>query len=256
MSDSQPPFEYLVTSSREAVEGYELSRLNRIANLRKELRQIVDEWIAAETDARVARWILDCRRALEGDSESPQLSAIRALPADQTSMLFPPLRTEASPADAEAHLPLRKASHGWRASAPDAASHADPLAGDFSATNDRAVLASKDAKTALRLLERLAPSGHAEGPQDALDCAAALPRKPAPGVPSGDEMPSHEGARNYSATENETEPFAEAMLSTLRDRDADPCSRPERRNGVRGAVPIRSPLPGRVRHIRRLASAS
>ncbi len=56
------PLEYLLTSSEAALETFELSRLNKSANLRKELRDVVEEWIEAEIQSRLARWILDCRR--------------------------------------------------------------------------------------------------------------------------------------------------------------------------------------------------
>lgn len=71
MGSDQLPLEYLVTSSQTALEGFELSRLNRCANLRKELRQIADQWIGVEIEARMARWILECRRAQDSDSNSP-----------------------------------------------------------------------------------------------------------------------------------------------------------------------------------------
>jgi len=63
MRDNQPPLEYLVTSSQTSLEAFELTRLNCSANLRKELREILDEWLQSEVDARLARWILECRRA-------------------------------------------------------------------------------------------------------------------------------------------------------------------------------------------------
>jgi hypothetical protein len=70
MSCDQLPLEYLVTSSQTALEGFELSRLNQCANLRKELRQITDQWIEVEIEARMARWILECRRAQDSHSNS------------------------------------------------------------------------------------------------------------------------------------------------------------------------------------------
>lgn len=64
------PLEYLVTSSEAALETFELSRLNRSANLRKELRDVVEEWIEAEIQSRLARWILDCRRTQAARSDA------------------------------------------------------------------------------------------------------------------------------------------------------------------------------------------
>jgi len=63
MGQDHPPVDFLVSSSNTSLEEFELARLNKAANLRKELREIVDEWVDAEVDGRVARWILECRRA-------------------------------------------------------------------------------------------------------------------------------------------------------------------------------------------------
>ena len=62
MGQKRPPFEYLVASSKNSLEAFELARLNHASNLRKALRQIVDEWVDAEVDGKIARWILECRR--------------------------------------------------------------------------------------------------------------------------------------------------------------------------------------------------
>lgn len=60
MSDTQP-LAYLITNSKDSLESYELSRLNRASNLRKEMLQVLERWIDAETQARMARSILDWR---------------------------------------------------------------------------------------------------------------------------------------------------------------------------------------------------
>jgi hypothetical protein len=62
MSDTQPPLDFFLTSSAIALQSFELSRMNRAANLRKELRQIAEEWIQAEVNARYARLVLESRR--------------------------------------------------------------------------------------------------------------------------------------------------------------------------------------------------
>jgi hypothetical protein len=68
MSDIQP-FPYLVTSSKVSLESYELLRLSRASNLRKEMLQLLDEWVDAETEARMARAMLEWRR---GDNEGSE----------------------------------------------------------------------------------------------------------------------------------------------------------------------------------------
>lgn len=63
MGDSKPPFHYLRTCSPTSLEAFELSRYNRVANLRKEFRDLVEQWIEAEVDLRVAHWIREQRRS-------------------------------------------------------------------------------------------------------------------------------------------------------------------------------------------------
>ena len=79
MSDIQP-LAYLITSSRISLESYELLRLNRASNLRKEMLQLLDKWVDAETEARMARAILDWKRGKNDSSEcrvsSPELLSI------------------------------------------------------------------------------------------------------------------------------------------------------------------------------------
>jgi hypothetical protein len=65
MSESKPVFDYLQTCSQQSLESFELSRLSQVANLRKELRDVVAEWVEAEVQARLARWLLERWRTRE-----------------------------------------------------------------------------------------------------------------------------------------------------------------------------------------------
>jgi hypothetical protein len=78
MGSAHPPLEYLVSSSQSSLESFELARLNAIANLRKELRHLVDEWVEAEIQARMARWILE-RKRLETPDAAPPFPALSEL---------------------------------------------------------------------------------------------------------------------------------------------------------------------------------
>ena|ERR1700679_572829 len=64
MRDTQPPLDFFLTSSATGLQSYELSRMNHAANLRKELRQIMEEWIQAEVNARFARLVMESRTVL------------------------------------------------------------------------------------------------------------------------------------------------------------------------------------------------
>jgi hypothetical protein len=91
MGHDCPPLEHLVTSSNITLESFELSRLNRVSNLRKEVRQILDEWIEAEVAGRIARWILDCRRSENPDGCQSEASIASRACLLQLEMAFPPL---------------------------------------------------------------------------------------------------------------------------------------------------------------------
>jgi len=67
MSESRRRVEYLLRCSKPSLESFELSRLNQIANLRKEFRSLVEAWIEAEVEARLARWVLEHRCGEESE---------------------------------------------------------------------------------------------------------------------------------------------------------------------------------------------
>lgn len=62
MGEPRPVVKYLLSCSKPSLESFELARLNLVANLRKELRDLVERWVDAEVEARLARVILDQRR--------------------------------------------------------------------------------------------------------------------------------------------------------------------------------------------------
>jgi hypothetical protein len=86
--NSPPPLEFLVTSSQAGLENFELGKLNKIANLRKELREVVEEWIEADIQSRLARWILECRRAQDAAAD-PRASEPPALLRHAAASLLP-----------------------------------------------------------------------------------------------------------------------------------------------------------------------
>jgi hypothetical protein len=89
MNDADLPLDYLATCSKPSLEAFELGRLNRAANLRKELRDILEAWIQAEGEARLARWLLEGRRAQDSEIHvSGRESALRPEPAVQVPLAF------------------------------------------------------------------------------------------------------------------------------------------------------------------------
>jgi hypothetical protein len=64
---SQPPWEFLLSASKNSLQSFELSRLSNAANLRKEIGALLDQWMADQASATVARLLLQEReRAARG----------------------------------------------------------------------------------------------------------------------------------------------------------------------------------------------
>ncbi|HME12706.1 MAG TPA: hypothetical protein VKF79_07600 [Candidatus Acidoferrum sp.] len=55
----QPPWEFLLTASRNSLQSYELTRLSHAANLRKEIGTLMDQWLDENAAAIVARWLIE-----------------------------------------------------------------------------------------------------------------------------------------------------------------------------------------------------
>lgn len=76
MRNPQLALEYLVTCSQTSLEGFELARLSQISSFRKQFGELQDQWIEAEVAARLARLLLEHRRAeSQSTSNSPALLA-------------------------------------------------------------------------------------------------------------------------------------------------------------------------------------
>jgi hypothetical protein len=60
-SSPQAPWEFLLSASRNTLQSYELSRLAHAANLRKEITELLDQWLSENTSAMLARWLIEQR---------------------------------------------------------------------------------------------------------------------------------------------------------------------------------------------------
>jgi hypothetical protein len=56
-----PPWEFLLSASRNSLQSYELSRLSHASNLRKEIAALVDQWVEENSPAMLARWLMEHR---------------------------------------------------------------------------------------------------------------------------------------------------------------------------------------------------
>lgn len=98
---TQPPWEFLLTASRNSLQSYELTRLSHAANLRKEIGALMDQWLEENSSAAVARWLIDQREhtvqanGAPTGAESPSASGVSA--SDNffpDSVLGPPIKRE------------------------------------------------------------------------------------------------------------------------------------------------------------------
>ena len=67
-----PPWDYLRDASVSSLESYELSRMNHVANLRREMAALLDQWIDDAAQALLARWILNDRSITR--TQTPQVT--------------------------------------------------------------------------------------------------------------------------------------------------------------------------------------
>ena len=58
---TQPPWEFLLSASRNSLQSFELSRLSHASNLRKEINQLLDCWLEENSAAMLARWLMEQR---------------------------------------------------------------------------------------------------------------------------------------------------------------------------------------------------
>ena len=72
---TQPPWEFLLSASRNSLQSYELSRLSHAANLRKEIAALLDQWMEENSAAMLARWLIEQRERPSQAHEAPDSSA-------------------------------------------------------------------------------------------------------------------------------------------------------------------------------------
>lgn len=67
---TQPPWEFLLSASKNSLQSFELSRLSHAANIRKEIGALLDQWMDDHTNATLARLLLQER---ERSAREPDL---------------------------------------------------------------------------------------------------------------------------------------------------------------------------------------
>jgi len=75
---TQPPWEFLLSASRNSLQSYELSRLSHAANLRKEIGALLDLWMEENSAAMLARWLIEQQeRPQQAQQEVPFAESFR-----------------------------------------------------------------------------------------------------------------------------------------------------------------------------------
>ena len=81
---TQPPWEFLLSASRNSLQSYELSRLSHAANLRKDIAALLDQWMEENSAAMLARWLMEHRERELALDESP--SSVSRTPEEAHSV--------------------------------------------------------------------------------------------------------------------------------------------------------------------------
>ncbi len=85
---TEPPWEFLLSASRNSLYSYELSRLNHAANLRKEIAQLLDTWLDENAAALLARWLMQQREHPAAEEGAVNLHARGKAPHSVSDNVF------------------------------------------------------------------------------------------------------------------------------------------------------------------------
>jgi hypothetical protein len=99
-----PPWDFLHEASSPSLESFELSRLNHVANLRKEISALLDQWVEENAEALLARWVLQDRKLPPQPDQPLDILPQAELP------LSPPQAINVRPRQTDRRLRSRRAS--------------------------------------------------------------------------------------------------------------------------------------------------
>lgn len=161
MSDISPPLDYLLSCSQSSLESLELSRLNLAANLRKQARQILEQCIQSEVDARMARWILEHRRMQCSGVGIDEPETAEKTPSSSRSCLSAPVQAALPMAKNASSGTLRLPGFSTPARTPDGPRTAKRRDAEISiaASAARAIGARGEVQIANRKSSQLPASG-------------------------------------------------------------------------------------------------
>jgi hypothetical protein len=93
MKTTKSMLDYLARCSQTSLESFELARLNDLANIRKQMIDVIDEWVETDIQARIAEWIL-LRRRHQNSLRPPQ--TVRRIRSKQVPLPLAPAPDDSS----------------------------------------------------------------------------------------------------------------------------------------------------------------
>ncbi|HLJ40081.1 MAG TPA: hypothetical protein VKT50_01220 [Candidatus Acidoferrales bacterium] len=93
MKTTKSMLDYLARCSQTSLESFQLARLNDLANLRKQMIDVIDEWVETDIQARISEWIL-LRKRHQATLRSPQ--SVRRIRSKQVPLPLVPSPDESS----------------------------------------------------------------------------------------------------------------------------------------------------------------
>jgi hypothetical protein len=83
------PLEFLLNTSRSSLEALELARRDRSSNLAKEIQGTLEQWVAAEVEAQLARCILEGLKRLAPPLTTSVCQPLQPFDRKQLILRFP-----------------------------------------------------------------------------------------------------------------------------------------------------------------------
>jgi hypothetical protein len=120
-SKQEVNWEFLLASSKTTLQAFEMSRLNLAANVRKEIVQLLDAWVNENSNALLARWLIERDLAADANPICPNAGCSLSALHHQQNEQQPPRVAHGAPKP-----PSRTAPHA-AATAPSAS---DKIFGD------------------------------------------------------------------------------------------------------------------------------
>ncbi len=93
MKTTKSMLDYLARCSQTSLESFQLARLNDLANLRRQMIDVIDEWVETDIQARISEWIL-LRKRHQATLRSPQ--SVRRIRSKQVPLPLTPAPDESS----------------------------------------------------------------------------------------------------------------------------------------------------------------